>query len=247
MKIYRSLIVGLSILGLIVIALIIGSIYQRDRNRTEFAQRMLVQRTLSMETVEELKKSIAVYERRIERHVADAAKNSTYWKLLAVRLQERGLHGDALEALEKAIYFNPEDPHLHYYTGVSAGIMAKSFHLFPGRDTSDRERYYTLAEDAFLRSIELDSRYQRPRYSLGVLYVFELNRPQDAVPHLERCLEISRNDVDTMFVLAGAYYMLERYQAAVDLYDRIITVTSDPQKRIDARNNREVIMDMIYG
>jgi hypothetical protein len=50
-----------------------------------------------------------------------------------------------------------------------------------------------------------------------------------------------------MFVLARAFYMLENYQAAVELYDRIITLTSDEQKRIDAQNNRQIVMERMYG
>ena len=199
------------------------------------------------ENIAKLKASIASYEKRIERHVKDAAATATYWKILAVRLQDRGLHGDALAALERAIFYSPSDPALHYYTGVSAGIIAKSIHLYPGSTDNGREQYYALAEDSFLRAIELDGRYLRPRYSLGVLYVFELERPEDAIPHLERCLEISRNDVDTMFVLARAHYMLKNYRAALDIYDRIITLTRDEQKRVDAQNNRQLIMGQMYG
>jgi tetratricopeptide (TPR) repeat protein len=199
------------------------------------------------ETIEGLKNSIAAYEKRIEKHVEDAAKTGTYWKILAVRLQDRGLHGEALNALDHAVYYTPEDPAIHYSIGISAGILAKSLHASPGAGGRDRGQYFTLAEQAFQRAIELDSRYLRPRYGLGVLYVFELDRPEEAVLHLERCLEISRNDVDTMFVLARAFYMMKRYQEAVDLYDRIITLTRDGKKRIDAQNNRQTALEQIYG
>ena len=214
-----------------------------------------------LDTIEGLRNAIAIYEKQIERHVEDVSKTAAYWKILAVRLQDRGLHGEALEALGRAVYHAPEDPLLHYYTGISAGIMAKSFHAFPegnlgtgglrrelpGRDNSDRMKFFTLAEKAFLRAIELDDRYLRPRYSLGVLYVFDLDRPEDAIPHLERYLEISRNDVDTMFVLARAFYMIRDYKAALALYDRIITLTTSEQKRIDAQNNRQRVLGQMYG
>ena len=245
-----------NVIGVIVIACLIFAAYGVSRQEKSKGRATLADRILSMgsdksgdssENIEALKRSIAMYEKQIERHMEDVSKTATYWKLLAVRLQDRGLHGEALEALERAIYYAPADPLLHYYTGVSAGIMAKSFHLFPGRDNTDRNRYFNLAEDALLRAIELDSRYLRPRYSLGVLYVFDLDRPEDAVPHLKRYLEISRNDVDTMFVLARAFYMLRNYQAAVNLYDRIITLTRDEQKRIDAQNNRQMVLGHMYG
>jgi len=80
-----------------------------------------------------------------------------------------------------------------------------------------------------------------------VLYVFDLERPEDAVPHLQHYLEISRNDVDTMFVLARAFFMLKNYQGALDLYDRIIILTTSDQKRIDAQNNRQMVLGQMYG
>ena len=224
------------------------TMYQRNKSRGEFADRVFSQNSSNPpQTIEELKAAIAAYEKRIERHVEDAAKTGSYWKLLAVRFMDRGLYGEALEALEQAIIYVPEDAALHCNTGIAAGIMAKSVHVYPGRENMEREKYYALAEKAFLRSIELDSRFFRPRYGLGVLYAFELDRPGEAISHLEKCLEISRNDVDTMFVLARAHFMLRNFQSALDLYDRIITLTRDDQKRLDAQNNRQLILEQMYG
>ena len=221
---------------------------ERDRNMTDFAQRLISEGpSQTTESIEEVKRNIALYEKRIEQHVEDAAKTGAYWKILAIRLQDRGLHGEALEALKRAIYYTPTDPALHYAIGLSAGTMAKSIHLFPGTETDEREQYFAVAEEAYLRAIEIDGRYLRPRFGLAVLYVFELDRPDEAIPHLELYLQISRNDVDTMFVLARAYFMLENYQAAVELYDRIVTLTRDEQKRIDAQNNRQIVMERLYG
>jgi len=233
---------------IIVIALFGASMYQKSKTRGDLAKQIFsLGDGVSPVTLEELRASIAANEKEIERFVETAAKTGIYWKILAARLADRGLHGEALEALKRAIYYSPEDPSLHYSAGISAGILGKSFHSFPGRENIEREQYNYFAEQSFLRAIELDSRYLRPRYSLGVLYVFELDRPEDAIPHLQRCLEISRNDVDVMFVLARAFYMLEGFQEALDLYDRIITITRDEQKRADAQNNRQMVLGLMNG
>jgi len=244
----KGIVFGTTVVILIIIAIFASLLHQRNRRRAEFAEYITSHgHWRSTDSVRELRASIAANERRIERHVEMASRNAHYWKLLAVRLQQRGLHGETLEALERAIFYAPEDPMLHYYTGISAGIMAKSFHLFPGRDNTERNRLFSLAESAFLRAIELDANYMRPRFSLGVLYVFDLDRPEDAIPHLLRCLEVSRNDVDTLFVLARAFFMLRMFQDALDLYDRIIILTGDEQRRIDARNNRQTVLGHMHG
>ena len=254
MKIPKGFVIGIAVFILIIFAFFGVFMYQKNASRRAFAERVFSEGSsvsqgggASSESIEKIKSSIAAYEKRIDRHVKDAASTATYWKLLAVRLQERGLHGEALDALERAVYYSPTDPALQYYIGVSAGVIAKSVHVFPGSDSSDRDRYFALAEEAYLRAIELDGRYQRPRYGLSVLYVFELDRPEDAIPHLEQCLEISKNDIDVMFVLARAHYMLKNYREALELYDRIISLTKDDQKKIDAQNNRQMILGQMYG
>jgi len=247
-KITKTVIIIFVVVVLVSLAAYWASSRERDRNRTSFAQRIISEGpTQTTESIEEVRRNIALYEKKIEQHVADAAKTGSYWKILAIRLQDLNLHGEALQALEQAINYTPADPALHNAVGLSAAVMAKSIHLFPGRETFERDQYFTLAEEAYLRAIELDSRYLRPRYGLAVLYVFELDRPEEAIPHLEQYLQISRNDIDTMFVLARANYMLENFQAAVELYDRIITLARDPQKRIDAQNNRQTVMERMYG
>lgn len=248
------------VLGIIVVSVIVTvlalSFFQKDRDRRNMAERIFSMgnpmsearsRGTTPETIEGLKAAISLYENRIEKFLSDVEKTGTYWKILAIRLHDRGFHAEALEALERAIYYTPADPVLHYYTGISAGVVAKSFHNFPGRNVSDRDRYFALAEQAFLRSIELDSNYARPRYGLGVLYTFELERPNDAIPHLEICLAILRNDVDSMFVLARAYYMTRQFKGALDLYDRIIMLTRDEGRRNEAQNNRQTVMEQMHG
>jgi len=238
------------IAAVIIIAAGVTAIYQCQKNseRTDLARRIAdLGRGGPPQTIEGLKTAIAAYEDQIERYVQDAAKVGVYWKILASRLQDRGMHTEALEALERAVYWTPEDPSLHYMTGVSAGIVAKSFHDYTGQEGAERERLFALSEEGYLRAIELDDRYLRPRYGVGVLYVFELGRPAEAIPHLRKYLEISKNDVDAMFVLAAAYYMVEDYRGALDLYDRIISLTKDAVKKREAEKNKTEVMKRLYG
>jgi len=245
----KGKIIKLAAVVLVVVAAFsVASQCQKNKARGEYAQRIYSSGGSNpSSTVEELKATIAANEKKIERYVNDVAQTGIYLKILASRLQDRELHGEALQALQKAAYYLPEDSSIQYNIGLSAGIMAKSSHAFPGMENTEKEEYYSLAEKAFLRAIELDERYLNPKYGLGVLYVFELDRAEEAIPHLKKYLEISRNDIDTMFVLARAYYVVKDYRAAVDLYDRIITLTRDEQKRKDARNNRQLVMEQMNG
>ncbi len=200
------------------------------------------------ETMEGLRSAIAAYEAKVQTTSDAAAQAGIYWKILAVRYIDRSMYGEALEALKSAVEYFPEDATLHYLTGLSAAVLGKSSHDYAatGRNR-ERERLFALAEEAHKRAIELDPRYARPLYALGVLYVFELNRPADAIPYLERYLTLRSKDADGMFVLARAYYMVGRNDDAVKLYDRIISVTQDEKKKAEADANKKTVLEADYG
>jgi tetratricopeptide (TPR) repeat protein len=252
MKRIKDAILGLFVLLIIVVLVIVVYRYEAGKTHRDLAKQIaeLSPRGGPPETIEGLKTAIAAYEAQIELNVKEGAQTGVYWKILATRLADRSMHRDALEALEKAIYYNAEDPTPFYLTGLSAAIVAKSSLDFPGGSGAagaEKEKYFALAESAYLRAIELDPGYPKPRYGLGILYIFELDRPADAIPHLTRYLELMSTDVDAMFTLARAYYMTENYNGAMELYDRILSSTKDKTRKTEAQNNKDFIMGRLYG
>ncbi|MDR0708707.1 MAG: tetratricopeptide repeat protein [Spirochaetaceae bacterium] len=249
MKVKKEIVVGTFVVVIFVagIALIYNYGINNDRNKLARRIAELGNPGGPPETVEGLREAIRLYEKQIEQHVKDAAQVGVYWRILAVRLQNRGLHNEALGALEQAVFYSPQDASLLYLTGISAARVAKSFLDFSGGAGSGAERYYALAEDAYRRAIALDERYAKPMYALGVLYVFELGRPEDAIPVMERYLTLTANDVDGMAVLAHAYALTSRYEFALDLYDKILSITKDKTKRAAVEESRRQVMDSYYG
>ena len=112
--------------------------------------------------------------------------------------------------------------------------------------SDEKYNYLKLAESAYLRAIELEPRYVRSLYGLGVLYVFELDECEKAVPYLERALNVETKNTDIMFVLARAYYVTGRYDEAVSLYDRIISTTKSDEKKKEAEANKRIVLDTSY-
>jgi tetratricopeptide (TPR) repeat protein len=199
------------------------------------------------ETIEGLRKAIALYEDQIERNVKEGAQVGVYWKILAIRLADKGMHRDALDAFERAVQFTPEDPTLYFLIGDSASVVAASTLGFSGNSGTEKEHYTRLAETAYLRSIQLDGGYVKPLLGLGILYTFNMDRASEAIPHLERYVQLTPSDLKGMFVLARAYYMTESYDRAIELYDRIISRAKDPKVKAEAQNNKEIIRNLIYG
>jgi len=248
MKQFKEIVLGIFII--IAFGWLVTFIYRHESSKQnkDLAKRMmeLSPRGGPPETIDGLRQAIALYEDQIERNVREGAQTGAYWKILATRLADRGMHRDALEALERAIHFNSEDPILFYLTGVSAANVAKSIVGFSANADRERMHYFNLSENAYKRALELDITYTKAMYGLAVLYVFEFDRPQDAITYLERYMQIQPSDIQAMFVLARAYFATEQYSQAVDLYDRIASRAKDQKIKNEALNNREIIQGIIY-
>ena len=243
-----------TILGIIVFAVLMTGVVLVFRSAFDKPNRELAKRIAELsphggppQTIDGLRQAIALYEAQIEQNIKEGAQTGIYWKILAVRLADRGMHRDALSALERALYYNAGDPTLLFLTGESASIVAANALQFSVSANSEREHFYRLAESAYLRAIEQDATYAKPLLSLGILYTFDLNRPAESIPYLERYLNMMSNDVKVMFVLARAYYMTENYESSIALYDRILLRSKDPAVRTEAQNNIELIRSLLYG
>jgi tetratricopeptide (TPR) repeat protein len=222
--------------------------YEASSRNKELAKRIaeLSPRRGPPETIDNLRQAIALYENQIERNVREGAQTGIYWKILAVRLSDKELYNDALEALERAIYFNSEDPILFYLTGVSAAKVAQKKIGFSVNDEEEKERYYKLSENAYLQALELDATYTKAMYGLAILYAFELDRPQDAINQLESYLQIQTSDINAMFVLARSYYMMENFTSAIEVYERIAARTKDKKIKEEAFRNMDIVRETMY-
>jgi len=199
-------------------------------------------------TIAELTDAIKKYQNRIEDVLNADIRVGLWYKILASRYLDNKLYGKALENFRSAVEYYPTNQNLFYYIGICAGFMAKASLDYDVKGTTvERDRYFALAESAYLRAIELDPKYTRALYGLSVLYVFELNTPDKAIQNLKLVLEIEKQNIDAMFVLARAYYSTGSIDESIALYDKIIATTKDATKITEAKNNKALVMKEAYG
>ena len=199
---------------------------------------------------EDLKAAIARYQNRVADNQLADYQVGIWYKLLAVRYQDAKMYGQALEYFQKAIQFQPTNQNLFYHVGLCAGYMAKAsldYNATGVSPTTERYNYLRLSESAYLRAIELEPKYVSAIYGIGVLYVFELDQSEKAVPHLEKLISFDTRNFDAMFVLARAYYNLGEFDKAASLYDRIASQTKSEQKKQDALSNKKKVLDASYS
>ncbi len=199
-------------------------------------------------TIEELKTAIEKYDARIADLQLSQTQVGIWYKILGTRYLDNKMYGEALKAFQSALQYYPDNQNLYYYVGICAGYMSHTALDYNATGNMEQKyNYLKLAETAYLRAIEIEPRYSRALYALSVLYVYELDEPAKAIPYLERVLDIEKKHTDAMFVLARAYYSTYEFDKAVEMYDKIISVTTSDKKKADAEANKKIVLDASYG
>lgn len=199
-------------------------------------------------TIEELKTAIEKYDVRIADLQLSQSQVGIWYKILGTRYLDNKMYGEALKAFQSALQYYPDNQNLYYYVGICAGYMSHTALDYNATGNMEQKyNYLKLAETAYLRAIEIEPRYSRALYALSVLYVYELDEPAKAIPYLEKVLDIEKKHTDAMFVLARAYYSTYEFDKAVEMYDKIISVTTSDKKKADAEANKKIVLDASYG
>ena len=199
-------------------------------------------REVSMQRVAEIRREIERHRKEVDRTVDAAGQLGVYYKMLAVEYMRGAMYGPAYDALEQAITIQPENPILFYYSAVCAARMAKAQVI-----SEDRLRWLQRSEALYRRAITLDPGYAAALYGLSVLYIFELDRPQEAEDLLERLLAVESKEIDGRFLLARVYYGLGKLENAVELYREIESLADVEQVREEALASRKRIEEELYG
>ena len=216
-------------------------------NKTIIRHQKLEEGAESPTSIEELKDAIKKYQERVADVQLAQSQIGIWYKILGTRYLDNKMYGEALKAFQEALNYYPDNQNLYYYVGVCAGYMSHAALDYNASGTNEvKYNYLKLAEEAYLRAIAIEDRYVRALYGLGVLYVFELDEPEKAIPHLEKALSIDTKNLDTMFVLARAYYSSYEFDKAVEMYDRIIDTTKSEDTKKTAEENKSIVLDASY-
>ena len=193
-------------------------------------------------TEAELKDAIRKYERRVDDIIIAEGRIGIWYKILGSRYMDQKMYKKALKAFQSALEYYPENPNLFYQTGLAASLTAKNSLDFELTGTDiEKKRYFDLAASAYNRALEIDPKHSKAVYALSVLYIFELNRPAEAIPILEKIAEWEKKPIDHLFLLGAAYYMTGENEKAIAVYEHIIEISSSAEKKAKAESNiREI-------
>lgn len=189
-------------------------------------------------TEAELKDAIRKYEKRVDDIIIAEERVGIWYKILGSRYMDQKMYKKALKAFQSALEYYPENPNLFYQAGLAASLTAKNSLDFELTGTDiEKKRYFALAVSAYTRALEIDPKHAKAVYALSVLYIFELNRPAEAIPILEKITEWEKKPIDHLFLLGAAYYMTGENEKAIAVYERIIEISSSAEKKAQAESN----------
>ena len=193
-------------------------------------------------TEAELKDAIRKYEKRVDDIIIAEERIGIWYKILGSRYMDQKMYKKALKAFQSALEYYPENPNLFYQVGLAASLTAKNALDFELTGTDiEKKRYFALAVSAYNRALEIEPKHSKAVYALSVLYIFELNRPAEAIPILEKITEWEKKPIDHLFLLGAAYYMTGENEKAIAVYERIIEISSSAEKKAKAESNiREI-------
>ncbi len=199
-------------------------------------------------TKEELQDAIKKYDERAMDLVAAQAQEGIWYKILGTRYLDERMYSKALEAFQTALTYYPDNANLYYYVAICGGYMANAQLDFDGQGASyaqdKKNNYLKLSEESYLRALSINPKYYRAMYGIGVLYTFQMDESEKAIPYLERYLQTQTKDTDGMFVLARAYYSTYEFDKAISLYDKIISLNVNDEKTAEAEANKKIVLDV---
>ncbi|MBO6176541.1 MAG: tetratricopeptide repeat protein [Treponema sp.] len=200
-------------------------------------------------TKEELEEAIKKYDKRAIDLVTSQAQVGIWYKILGTRYLDEQMYYEAYAAFDKARLTYPSNANIYYWMGICAGFMSNSvleYDIDGRRDESLSQKklnYLRLSEQAYKRALELNPKYYRAMYGIGVLYVFQLEEYEKAIPYLENFVEVQKKNTDGMFILANAYACTGELDKAAALYDRIISINPNKEKTARAVAGKKKVLD----
>ncbi|MCB1056769.1 MAG: tetratricopeptide repeat protein [Acidobacteria bacterium] len=155
----------------------------------------------------------------LEKGVEVDPANATIRQLLAAALTELGRQPEAIQQLEEARNRNPDDAAVRTDLGLAYAR---------GGRTDDAAREFRAALE---RSKPKDEAHWLALYNLGVYYG-ESDRPEQAIPYLERCLDAAPAYFDAWRYLGIVEQRLEHLDRAVEAYEKALEITPDDGRTI---------------
>ena len=184
-------------------------------------------------TIEELEAEVAAFRETVDGHFRAMRNLRSAHRALGMRYLEENIYGAAFEQFEAAAEIDSGNATIYYYAGVASGN-----HAGGALDEEERSARLQQAERAYLRALELRSRYPSAAYGLAILYAYEMDRPAEARTYIDKVIDWRAQDLRARAVSAYIHATQGRINEALREYDRVIEESDDEELREEAMRMR---------
>ncbi|MBN1413153.1 MAG: tetratricopeptide repeat protein [Spirochaetales bacterium] len=181
-----------------------------------------------------------------ELNSASQKEEGVYYNAVGLSLIDRGIYKKAYDYLLKALDIFPASGSLFYQMAVCTAYIGKSY-IKTDKNDKQGDRWIGMAENYYKKAIQLNPSHLDAQYGLGILYMFELNRPEEAIKYFLPIRESQSQNTDVRFALGQAYYMLGQYDNAIQMYDEILAVTRIRERIKRAEENKKQVENAKIG
>lgn len=222
-----------------IATLLVNFVSCTKSNKTIIRMQHMEEGVGSPTTIEEYKDAIKKYEERVSDIQIAQGQIGIWHKIVGTRYLDKKMYGEALKSFETALEYYPDNQNLYYYVGLCNSYMA---HVAKAKgDYTGVSECLKKAEDSYKQAISIEPKYSRALYGLAVLYDFELQQPEKAIPNLETLLNVEKNHLDGMLLLARCYYETYEFDKAIAVYDRFISSTKSDEKKKQAEELKQQV------
>ena len=196
---------------------------------------------ISSERETELKGDIKANKEILEEKIEAARGLGSSYKMLGKLYLENEMYLLALEQFRAAFKIYPENPILYYYAGLCSARYGKA-----SVEDAEKFEYISSAEKYYKKAVEMDEKYSKAVIALSVLYLYELDKPEDAAVILNNLIQYESRNFEAMFLLANAYIQAGRIDEAVSVYETIEKNADSKTYKKQAEKNRKELEENVY-
>ena len=180
--------------------------------------------------IREIRKELNRWEDELNDAITAGRNTGRFYKSLGLKFLDYKMYGPARDSFSRSLEFSPESGRLYYYRAVALSRLALT-----RQNPADRMKEMTLVEQDYLRAIAMEADFSPPYLSLGILYIYELNRPFEAAPYLEKYVSVERSDSKGQLLYAQLLEEMGQLEKAVDHYNRVLDLPSTEEEKDQAR------------
>ncbi len=208
----------------------------RPGRNTELAERVYELETgnpssaAEPEEIRSIRKDLNRWEEELNDAITAGRNTGRYYKTLGLKFLDYKMYGPARDSFSRALELSPESGRLYYYRGLSLSRLALT-----RQEPDERMEEMLLVEKDYLRSIAVEPKFATPYYSIAILYIYELKRPFEAAPHLEKYVSIERSDSRGHLLYAQLLEDMGQLEKALDHYNKVLSLSQREDEKEQAR------------